>query len=155
MKNSKFGKSWILYMYTLGPQCKIFNYGLQRELMDAKCLHSGRNKWNSVNHLWFHEKWCATKLFRSIFVNVWLIILTTWNFKMQAKLQFFRPPNSYILHCHGKCGLFTIYLKGNDMKNSKFGKSWILYMYTLGPQGKIFKLWLTEGTHGCQMSALY
>ena len=35
----------------------------------------------------------------------------------------FRPPNSYILHCHGKCGLFTIYLKGNDMKNSEFGKS--------------------------------
>ena len=28
----------------------------------------------------------------------------------------FRPPNSYILHCHSKCGLFTIYLKGNDMK---------------------------------------
>ena len=23
------GKSWILYMYTIGPQCKIFNYGLQ------------------------------------------------------------------------------------------------------------------------------
>ena len=67
MKNSKFGKSWILYMYTVGPQCKIFNYGLQEELMGAKWLHSGRNKWNSVNHLWFHEKWCATKLFRSIF----------------------------------------------------------------------------------------
>ena len=53
------------------------------------------------------------------------------NLKFQdapAKLQFleiyiFRPPNSYILHCHGKSGLFTIYLKGNDMKNSKFGKS--------------------------------
>ena len=53
MKNSKFGKSWILYMYTLGPQWKIVNYGLQEELMGAKCLHSGRNKWNSVNHLWF------------------------------------------------------------------------------------------------------
>ena len=41
-----------------------------------------------MNHLWFHEKWCATKLFSSYFWNVWLIILTTWNFKMQAKLQF-------------------------------------------------------------------
>ena len=47
------------------------------------------------------------------------------NLKFQdaSKVAIFRPPNSYILHCHGKCGLFTIYLKGNDMKNSKFGKS--------------------------------
>ena len=37
---------WILYMYTVGPQCKIFNYGLQEELMGAKWLNSGRNKWN-------------------------------------------------------------------------------------------------------------
>ena len=40
-----------------------------------------------------------------------------------AKFVIFRPPNSYILHCHSKSGLFTLYLKGNDMKNSKFGKS--------------------------------
>ena len=47
------------------------------------------------------------------------------NLKFQdaSKVLIFRPPNSYILHCHGKCGLFNIYLKGNDMKNSKFGKS--------------------------------
>ena len=47
------------------------------------------------------------------------------NLKFQdaSKVAIFRPPNSYILHCHGKCGIFTIYLKGNDMKNSKFGKS--------------------------------
>ena len=53
MKNSKFEKSWILYMYTVDPQCKIFNYGLQRELMGVKWLHSGRNKWNKskVVHL--------------------------------------------------------------------------------------------------------
>ena len=57
---------------------------------------------------------------------------------MQAKLQIFRPPNSYILHCHSKCGHFTIYLKENDMQNSKFGKSGVLYMYTLGPQFKNF-----------------
>ena len=71
-----------------GTTCKIFNFGLQRELMGAKCLQSDRNKWNSVNHFWFHEKWCATKLFSSNYVNVWLIILTTWNVKMQEKLQF-------------------------------------------------------------------
>ena len=47
------------------------------------------------------------------------------NLKFQdaSKVAIFRPPNSYILHCHGKCGPFTIYLKGNDMKNSDFGKS--------------------------------
>ena len=42
------------------------------------------------------------------------------NLKFQdaSKVVIFRPPNSYILHCHSKSGLFTIYLKGNDMKNS-------------------------------------
>ena len=46
------------------------------------------------------------------------------NLKFQdaSKVAIFRPPNSYILHCHSKSGLFTIYLKGNDMKNSKFAK---------------------------------
>ena len=50
------------------------------------------------------------------------------NLKFQdaSKVAIFRPPNSYILHCHGKSGLFTIYLKG------------ILYMYTVEPQCKIF-----------------
>ena len=47
------------------------------------------------------------------------------NLKFQdaSKVAIFRPPNSYILHCHSNSGLFTIYLKGNDMKNSEFGKS--------------------------------
>ena len=42
------------------------------------------------------------------------------NLKFQdaSKVAIFRPPNSYILHCHNKSGLFTLYLKGNDMKNS-------------------------------------
>ena len=43
-------------------------------------------------------------------------------FQDSSKVAIFRPPNSYTLHCHGKCGLFTIYLKGSDIKNSKFGK---------------------------------
>ena len=37
-------------------------------------------------------------------------------FQNASKVAIFRPPNSYILNCHGKSGLFTIYLKGNDMK---------------------------------------
>ena len=47
------------------------------------------------------------------------------NLKFQdaGKVVIFRPPNSYILHCHSNSGLFTIYLKGNGMKNSEFGKS--------------------------------
>ena len=46
------------------------------------------------------------------------------NLKFQdtSKVANFRPPNSYILHCHGECGLVTLYMKGNGMKNSKFGK---------------------------------
>ena len=47
----------------------------------------------------------------------------TLKFQDTRKVVIFRPLIIYIPHCHGKCGLFTIYLKGNDMKNSKFGKS--------------------------------
>ena len=43
-------------------------------------------------------------------------------FQEASKVAIFRPPNSYILHCHGKCGPLTLYLKGNDMKNSESGK---------------------------------
>ena len=43
------------------------------------------------------------------------------NLKFQdaSKVVIFRPPNSYILHCHGKCGLFTLYLKGNGIFSIK------------------------------------
>ena len=44
-------------------------------------------------------------------------------FQNTGKVAIFRPPNSYILHCHGEYGLFTLYLKGSGIKNSKFGKS--------------------------------
>ena len=32
------------------------------------------------------------------------------NLKFQdaSKVVIFRLPNSYVLHCHGKCGLFTL-----------------------------------------------
>ena len=68
------------------------------------------------------------------------------NLKFQdgSKVAIFRPPNSYILHCHGECGLFALYLKGNVIKNSEFGKSCIIYMYTVGPQCKIFNYGLQE-----------
>ena len=74
------------------------------------------------------------------------------NLKFQdaSKVAIFRPPNNYILHCHSKSGLFTIYLKGNDMKNSEFGKSWILYMYTVGPQCRIFNYGLQEELMGAK-----
>ena len=47
------------------------------------------------------------------------------NLKFQdaSKVAIYRPQNSYILHCHSKSGLFALCLKGNGMKNSKFGKS--------------------------------
>ena len=44
-------------------------------------------------------------------------------FQDASKVAIIRPPNSCILHCHGKCGFFTLYLKGNGIKNSEFGKS--------------------------------
>ena len=37
-------------------------------------------------------------------------------FQEANKITIFIPPNSYILHCHGKCGLFTLYLKGDGIK---------------------------------------
>ena len=45
-ENAKFEKSGIFYMYTVGPQCKNFNYNLQGKLMAAEWLHSGRNRSN-------------------------------------------------------------------------------------------------------------
>ena len=74
------------------------------------------------------------------------------NLKFQdaSKVVIFRPPNSYILHCHGKCGPFAFYLKGNGIENSKFGKSLILYMYTVGPQCKYFNYGLQEELMGAK-----
>ena len=46
------------------------------------------------------------------------------NLKFQdaRKVVIFRPLNSYILHCHGKCGLFAFYLKGNGMRKFQIWK---------------------------------
>ena len=149
MKNSEFGKSWILYMYTVGPQCKILNYGLQEELMGAKWLQFDRNKWT---------KWTTFDFMRNYVLQNYLVQflkcladnLDNLKFQDSSKVVIFRPPNSYILHCHGICGLFTLYVKGNGKKNSKFGKSWILYMYTVGPQCKNFNYCLQRELMGAK-----
>ena len=136
MKNSEFGKSWILYMYTLGPQCKILIMAYRRNSwVPNDCILVGINE----------TQWTTCYLIRIDVLQNYLVQFCKCfadnfeNLKFQdaSKVVIFRPPNSYILDFHGKCGLFTIYLKGNGMQNSKFGKSWILYMYTVGPQCKI------------------
>ena len=76
--------------------------------------------------------------------------LDNLKFQNTSKVAIFTPPNSYILHCHGKYGLFTLYLKGSGIKNSKFGKSWILYMYTVGLQCIIFNYGLQEELIGAK-----
>ena len=38
-------------------------------------------------------------------------------FQETRKVVIFRPPNSYILHCHAERGLFTLSMKGNGIKN--------------------------------------
>ena len=101
-------------------------------------------------------KWTTLYCMRNDVLQIYLVqfckclAVNFDNLKFQdaRKVGIFRPPNSYMLHCHGKCGLLTIYLKGNDMQNSKFGKSWILYMYTVGPQCKIFNYGLQEELMG-------
>ena len=37
-------------------------------------------------------------------------------------VELFWPLDSYILHSHGECDIFTLYLKRNCMKNPKKGK---------------------------------
>ena len=44
-------------------------------------------------------------------------------FQDTSKFAIIRLSNSYILHCHHKYGHFTLYSKGNGIKNSEFGKS--------------------------------
>ena len=63
-------------------------------------------------------------------------------------VKLFCPPNGYILYFHGGCGLFTLYLKGNGMKNPKNGKYWILYMYNIVPQCKILNYGLKWEVRG-------
>ena len=64
------------------------------------------------------RKWCTTKQFTSILKYLAesldiLKIRETW------KVELFCPLNSYILHSHGECGLFTLYLKEIVLKIQK------------------------------------
>ena len=43
-EKSKNGKYWILYMHTIGPQCKILNYGFKWQVRGADWLYFNRNK---------------------------------------------------------------------------------------------------------------
>ena len=47
------------------------------------------------------------------------------------KVVIFRSPNRYVLHCHGECDVFTLYLKGCGMKNSEFLEKNEFYTCTL------------------------
>ena len=55
------------------------------------------------------------------------------NLKFQdaSKVVIFIPPNSYVLHYHGKCGLFTLYLKRNGMKKNPNWENLEFYTCTL------------------------
>ena len=149
MKNSKFGKSWILYMYTVGPQCKFLIMVYRRNSwVPNDCILVGINetKWTTFDFM----RNDVLQNYLDQFLKSLADNFDNLKFQVARKVGIFRPPNSYILHCHGKCGHFTLYLKGNDMKNSKFGKSWILYMYTMGPQYKIFNYGLQEELMGAK-----
>ena len=115
--------------------------------MTAILVGINETKWTTFV---LHEKWCAKKIYLVQFLKCLADNFDNLKFQDASKVVIFRPPNSYILHCHSKSGVFTLYLKGNDMKNSEFGKSWILYMYTVGPQCKIFNYGLQEELMGAK-----
>ena len=76
------------------------------------------------------------------------------NLKFQdtSKVAIFRPPNSYILHCHGKSGLFCSLFERKWLKTFQIWK--ILYFIHVHCRTTMqnFKLWLEIGIHGCQMT---
>ena len=123
--------------------CTLWDHNANSLIMVSR-----RNSWvpNESNLIGINEtKWTTFDFMRNDVLQNYLdqffkcLADNFDNLKFQcaSKVLIFRWPNTYILHCHGRCGLFTIYLKENGMRNSKFGKSSILYMYTLGPQCKI------------------
>ena len=82
-------------MYTLGPQCKIFNYGLQEELM-------GANDWILVGIE--ETKWTTFFFMRNDVLQNYLVQFLKCladnfdNLKFQdaSKVAIIRPPNRYI-----------------------------------------------------------
>ena len=66
-------------------------------------------------------------------------------FQEASKVAIFRPPNSYILHCNSKYGLFTLYLKGNGIKIPNLENiEFYTCIYTVEPSCKIFNCGLQE-----------
>ena len=77
------------YTHTLWDHnAKFFNYGLQEELMGAKWLRNlvGINETQGTTFDFMRND-VLQNYFVHIFEMFGLIILTTWNLKMQAKLQ--------------------------------------------------------------------
>ena len=119
--------------------------------MDAKCLHSGRNKWNSVNHLVIvMRNDVLQKLFRSIFEMFWLIILTHLKFQETRKVAIFKPPNSYILHWHSKkCSFYYLF----ERKWHEKFQIWKILNFThvhFGTTRQIFNYGLQEELMGAK-----
>ena len=123
--------------------CTQWHYNAKFLIMAYK-----RNLWVPNDYILIgidETKWTTFDFMRNDTLQIFSVQLLKYlaenfeNLKFQeaSKVVIFRPPNSYILHCHGEYGHFTLNLKGNGMKNSEFGKSWILYMYTVRPQCKI------------------
>ena len=120
-KNYKFEKYWILYM-TLWDHNAKFLIIIYR-----------RNPW--VPNDWIliginETKWTIFDFMRNDVPQNFLVQFLKCladnfdNLKFQdtSKVVIFRPPNSYIPHCHGKCGLFALYLKGNGIEKLQIWK---------------------------------
>ena len=124
-----------------------------------------RNSW--VPNDWIlvginETKWITFDSMRNDVLQNYLVTFLKYlaenfdNLKFQeaSKVVICRPPNSYILHCHGKYGLFTLF----ERKWHK--KFWIWKILNFihvhcGTTMQNFKLWLTGGTHGCQMTSFW
>ena len=79
------------------------------------------------------------------------------NLKFQdaSKVAIIRPPNSYILHCHGKYGLFTLYLKGNDIKKIPNLENLEFYTCTLWDHNAKFFIMAYRRNSGVPMTEFW
>ena len=121
----KNGKYWILYMYTIVPQCKILNYGLKWAVRGADWL----NLWEIMETMLTTFDLKRNDALQNNLVQLLKYLAESFdNLKIgeTRNVELFWPPNSYILHSHGECDPFTLYLIGNCMKNPKNGKYLIL-----------------------------
>ena len=109
-------------MYTLGPQCKILTTAYWRNSwVPNDCILVGINETKGTTFDFMRNDVLQNYLVQ--FLKCLADNFDNLKFQDASKVAIFRPPNSSILHCHDKCGLFTLYFKGNDLQNSKIGKS--------------------------------